>query len=467
MHVQLRRDKVPKLLGTVNNKPHATQDDHEDTIPTPPASNSTRSSGSGVKADEDPAEDIYADPVSEEEEPSIRVSTRVTEGCAKAEKPRFKDASYTGPQHHKQSSSFKLPAGGSSQSAGSKRSAASEDSSSESDGPIFSSQTSQKRQKPTANIHAAVIHVPKRSSQQQYGKRNNSSNERAAKSNVFREAQNPPAESHKSAQRATFKPARGADMFEFKGNHDSGPGFRATRELEGIPIPTNSSGSSPLSSALSYDTDDAVLDLLEGKTRAPLVSAKECPICGDEVDDTVREQFQDEFQQGTRLNYKWQQRLCRFHKQHEARRLWRERGYPAVEWDRLAARLRQRRHRDHLSRIIRGETVSHYRERLEQNLRTRNKTAMQTMKANDDRRRSSAGYYGPRGEKLMSVEYHYAQDPHSRLMISTGPTSSWQNSPGRSGSWRSKTDSSRRRACKEGCPDMSKRSWSPNLPSIL
>lgn len=163
--------------------------------------------------------------------------------------------------------------------------------------------------------------------------------------------------------------------------------------------------SSPLSSVLSdipedlpLDGDDEVeeLDLPEP---GRYISAVECPMCGNRVESSFKEEFEIEHCRGKRMTYKQQKQFCKAHKDRSAQQLWDERGYPRIDWDSLEHRLK--RHQAQIRDILNGTRKSYYRNQLEERVRSGNaKTAGKAFQS-EPAKGSNAGYYGSKGEKFM------------------------------------------------------------------
>lgn len=177
----LRRTNAAPLLRQVNNKPHATNKDHEeDSLPTPPASNSAGKKGAAnaaavKKNTHKKDEDIFAEPASssDEEDPAELPTLNKS---AETFKPS-KDLETV----KKPAATFKVPARTSPGSSNSKRSASNEDDDLSSDDKmVFSSQTTHSPNK-RARLAAAGnarragnIHAPQKKSSQTYGRRTKS-----------------------------------------------------------------------------------------------------------------------------------------------------------------------------------------------------------------------------------------------------------------------------------------------------
>ncbi|KAK4550231.1 hypothetical protein LTR36_003198 [Oleoguttula mirabilis] len=411
-----------RLLSTVNGKPHATQHDHHDPLPTPPPSNSTRRSGSQTKQEADEAqmkqeEDeayIAADPLSSDDEQSRAHASEFPSSKTSSSQDStagFRHIQVDGSGERKLgAAAFKLPAGISPTGTASKRNGASEHASSDSEAGVFSSQASSfsKRLKKAVpnNIHvpAAQHSKPKVGFKQtKYGlkaQRQRSRDEE--KAGGFQNSKQMKEEADAQDTKPAFQMPKGVrDMFEFgKGYNDGGEVSLGAADADGFAelSPSLSSLSSPPSSPGVEET--SALDLPDAGIYIPKI---DCAICGTRVELFLKQDFEDKFNKGRQLNYKWQQRFCRYHKQHSARELWKERGYPEIDWDGFRARLRKRKHTIHLKRIISGEVESVYRRQLQDMLRKGGtKTALQTLNDEDGKKGGSVGYYGPRGEKLMT-----------------------------------------------------------------
>lgn len=409
-----------RLLSQVNGKQHATQNDHHDLLPTPPPSNSTRSSGSQLKRDDSDI-DVLADPISSDDEPKNRtfqMPARIPASSAQKGGSGFKHVQVDGPGDakppgggFKYPSSMKSPAG----STGSKRSQDSEHASSDSEGGIFSSQwgsqSSFKRPKYIGNVHAPTTTTtkvrPASKPQQKYGKtaqrRQRSAEEQKAKG--FKRPKSVEAQQERKDKGATFRLPPGAFRFG-----DKEAGFQVPKTSAGdvafgaADTEAFDDGGSPYLSDLSSPPSSPGVEEVNAlglPAAGPYVPKSECTICGEQVELFLKQDFEDEYNKGKQLNFKWQQRFCRYHKQHTARLLWKERGYPEIDWDKLGQRIRSRKHSAHLRRVLNGETDSMYRKQLEETLKGRSKSLLQSVKDDPNKKGASVGYYGPRGEKLM------------------------------------------------------------------
>ncbi|EMC95265.1 hypothetical protein BAUCODRAFT_157740 [Baudoinia panamericana UAMH 10762] len=404
---QLPRRSAP-LLRKVKGKSHASDDDHEvdatfgaNQLPTPSSTNSARSAtdSSRLKVVDDI--DIYADPISSDDEhqtgfqnaPSLPSSTAPGAGSPTCKRigPLVGPISERSDLRSQRLSTRSPP-----QSSGNKRSitAASEHPSSESDEMAVDWMMGSQSKKPKMSAYTANVHAQPRVKTVQYGGKAQKQRSRDAvqkKKAGFKHI--PPVEETTNAAKPAFKrPTVTSDMFMFgadaafkqPGQHDSVSGHHEDD-----------------SSSLSDYPDSPQLVNVEVRCAAP--RSPECAICGDAVMPSLREDFEDQHGlRGVAFTYKWQQRFCRYHKLHHARDVWEQRGFPDIDWDGLPTRLKQRKHTTHIKRVISGEIESSFRREWEAKVKKGARSLQQAADDDDGARRASAGYYGPRGEKLMS-----------------------------------------------------------------
>lgn len=131
-----------------------------------------------------------------------------------------------------------------------------------------------------------------------------------------------------------------------------------------------------------------------------------CPLCAEQVDEKLLQQFSN----GERMKLVRQVRFCRMHNKVSAQKIWDERGYPAVDWASLQARIDG--HHDFLKSIIMG-TRSHFGDLLQENIRTGQARTLLTTKDY-----LTPGYYGLRG---MSVMTETVTDVFSNLLRKRAP----------------------------------------------
>jgi hypothetical protein len=417
----LRRGGAPPLLRQVNNKPHATHEDHEpDSLPTPPASNSTGKNGAIrgsaiVKRNVNKKdEDIFADPASSSDEddatelPTANKTTsfKHTKQLDAATKPAAR------------ASTFKVPAGVSPESTGSKRSASNEDNDlSSDDKAIFSSQTAHSPNKrarliAAGNVRRAGgnIHAPAKKSSQTYGgpKKVLTSKDRKAqqsKTSGFKAAKGLDLVAAKP-KGPTFKAAKGVDMFAFGESEQDKPQFKEPGG--GVPDSPDLSELSELDSDVE-EVDPRTLNLPTPKEYRPSV---ECQGCGKSVPLLLKQEFEDRYNHGKALGYKRWAWFCDHHKKEDARQVWRERGYPDIKWESFDKRLRG--HHDRLVAVLEKRTPSVYRARLQKLVDSgmTRRAAYNPGDSDDSELEIKPGYYGPKGEKLMTEHIlgHFADE---------------------------------------------------------
>ncbi|KAF2858722.1 hypothetical protein K470DRAFT_278295 [Piedraia hortae CBS 480.64] len=153
-------------------------------------------------------------------------------------------------------------------------------------------------------------------------------------------------------------------------------------------------------------------------------NAEPCPICGVVVPSSIREQFNLQTSLPLAQNthtYRRQQRFCRFHKQHTARELWAERSYPTIDFTGLSTRLAKQRHNIHLRRVLSATKQSVFREMLEEVSGGSNRSLVHAMKDGGHGRgviSPGAGYYGPKGQRIMAEYVLNAYSVQVRNLVS-------------------------------------------------
>jgi hypothetical protein len=413
-----------KLLRTVGGKPHSSDADHADPLPTPPASDSTRSSMPETTIDAD-EEDIFRDPESSEDEqetaskPSsadgFRTAATVDVRTQRVQPSTFKTAVQVetldggGNVRRSQRSGFKQPQSTveldqtTQHSASTKRTFQQprtvespdttsgthgnpdQQSNSDDDAMFFSSQGSSKRHK---NLHAVPSYGKK--DRQQRRRREEASSQRAKRLEQEAKA--------KAQVKPTFAKPKSFDMFEF----GQQPQWRHSMDVQANPINTTTDlPSSPTSSLSSAPSDIETQDItsLALPEVGPYIPLVECTICHKHVNRFLREDFESEFALQGQISFKWQKRFCTYHKQSEGREQWEERQYPHIEWSGLEKRMR--RHRSHLLAVVNGKRNSAHKAKLETEQKEGYKTIVQAQNSDLAKRRACVGYYGPQGEKAM------------------------------------------------------------------
>ena len=375
--VQLTRHARP-LLTRVEGKTHATQDDHVNGLPTPASTCSSSRSPHFAEH-----EDINRSPKSTPEPDVVTTSTVPPERHSTFKVSRDIERSVPKPTR---AATFKKPAAITPAETATKRAS----SPISSDGDTLWHESRRKKQK-TFQV-PTNIHAPRRKKEVTYGRKPLGSSQDAGKSAKFRAVRNGDVKTPDTKPaRSVFKIAKGADMFEFgqsafRAPHSSAETIERREGLGNVLSTENS----PLSSAPRSSPTDA-----------EKATSSECAICGQNYDPRLKEDFEDQFMKGRPiLNYKWQQRFCRWHKEHDARLLRVERGYPDIDWEKLENRMRT--HHTHLIAVMSGAKSSYHRGQLSQRLKERSRTTMQALDNDGEVRQGAlAGYYGPMGERIM------------------------------------------------------------------
>ncbi|KAL8876668.1 MAG: hypothetical protein Q9198_005176 [Flavoplaca austrocitrina] len=135
--------------------------------------------------------------------------------------------------------------------------------------------------------------------------------------------------------------------------------------------------SSSLSSAPDVEELDAI-DYQDEVLKAQRSSSpkSKCPLCKR----SVSRLFLDEFSSTGFLNLRQQAKFCKAHNIHSAREMWRERGYPSLEWQELQARLPT--YGDDLVGVLNNTRTSFYRNVLDEQVKSGKRTAKQLMMGN-------------------------------------------------------------------------------------
>jgi hypothetical protein len=419
----LRRTNAPPLLRQVNNKPHATQQDHEeeDSLPTPPASNNNRKNGieTAIKVKKNTVkkdEDIFAEPASSSDEDDAAELPTTSKSATFKPSKQFEAAKKPATS----TSTFKIPAARNSPgSSNSKRSASNEDDDLSSDDKmVFSSQTMHSPNKRVrlaaagnarlagGNIHA----LPKKSSQTYSKKKILTAKDRTsqkAKAAGFKVAKGPNVVAAKP-QGPTFKAAKGADMFAFGQAEKEVPQFQESRGAV--------SDSPELSELSDPDSDVEEVDpkTLGLPTPKEYIPSVDCKGCGKQVPLLLKQEFEDKYNHGKVLTYKKWSWFCDHHKREDARQVWQERGYPNIKWESFEKRLQA--HYDRLLAVLERRATSIYRDRLQKRVdsgSTRSAAAAYNPGSSDDSDLEiKPGYYGSKGEKLMTEHIlgHFADE---------------------------------------------------------
>ncbi|KAF7195283.1 hypothetical protein HII31_03489 [Pseudocercospora fuligena] len=258
-----------------------------------------------------------------------------------------------------------------------------------------------KKAKTLRNVHAGSkqtktkpkvdIFMPKSSSQQsQYGK------EAAMKQKIAEK------QFQKSEAAALKQKAKTSPMKKFKMVEALDYGLTASSQATSA---VQTSQTSPGAEVEGSGIDDSPLteiseDEMEEIDLSEEVPTVKCGHCGEALKRSLLEDFQDEVLRGRELTYKWQKRFCRWHQQQNAEAQWRERGYPEIDWKQLP--LRMHAHDSFLKDIVNDQVDSHYRDELKNKSKKSRKDLEHVITGHDSRGGASMGYYGPKGEKMIT-----------------------------------------------------------------
>lgn len=154
---------------------------------------------------------------------------------------------------------------------------------------------------------------------------------------------------------------------------------------------TSSLSSAPAIEELdALDFHDEVL-----KAHPPSSPKSKCPLCKESVSRLFLEEF---FSSGN-LNVRQQARFCTAHKRRSAQEVWRDKGYPSIEWKEFQARLPK--YGDAMIGVLNGTRRSFYRNVLEDQVKSGKRTAKQFMMGGDDQQSLKMGYYGTKGQQIL------------------------------------------------------------------
>ncbi|KAF2217628.1 hypothetical protein CERZMDRAFT_80341 [Cercospora zeae-maydis SCOH1-5] len=137
-----------------------------------------------------------------------------------------------------------------------------------------------------------------------------------------------------------------------------------------------------------------------------------CTICDERIRRMLKEEFEDEVLKDRVWSYRWQQRFCTWHKRRTVSELWKERGYPEIDWNDL--RKRMRKHDKFLSDVLHDRVESHHREKLKD--QSKHGRSRQKDIVAEGNSKFTMGYYGPRGERRVNdyIMNRFADDLRKR-----------------------------------------------------
>ncbi|KAF2234497.1 hypothetical protein EV356DRAFT_532807 [Viridothelium virens] len=170
-------------------------------------------------------------------------------------------------------------------------------------------------------------------------------------------------------------------------------------------------------SPLSSPPGSSILEYAEDSLDFPVTSSQishdspyaVCPVCDEPVDRS----FLDEFANyASRMSIHRQTLFCHAHKRRSAMEEYRIAGYPEIDWNTLPGRLQL--HHEHINNVLDRKEDSWYRKRLEEWAKSgKQRTLRQTAIATNDEsslHKFVPGYYGTKGARLMieSIINHFS-----------------------------------------------------------
>ncbi|KAL2871067.1 RTC4 family protein [Aspergillus lucknowensis] len=183
-------------------------------------------------------------------------------------------------------------------------------------------------------------------------------------------------------------------------------GFRVPPEIPEFPasassfsVPTSSApgpeimdsdDDSPLSSAVSCASLEIPTNNEDDVQEEYL-----CPMCKESVDPGLLIMFRAQPRQRIRD----QQVFCDSHKQSSAEKVWKEKGYPTIDWEGFDERIQS--HFDDLEKIMVPDSGSYYWNVLDTTLKSGKAKNFRLTLDGDGLEMMSCGYYGTRGSGKM------------------------------------------------------------------
>ena len=156
-----------------------------------------------------------------------------------------------------------------------------------------------------------------------------------------------------------------------------------------------SSNSSALSTPLSSPTLDALQLNSDALFDQPERYTYRCPMCQSLI-PTGMQLLQAE--EKDRMTMREQAAFCRRHKRFDSEKLWKERGYPEINWESLDIRLSK--FHSQLRSLLSGRSRSWFRTTIEEGMSGGQRTLLQSLKSGSGHS-FAPGYYGARGARIM------------------------------------------------------------------
>lgn len=199
----------------------------------------------------------------------------------------------------------------------------------------------------------------------------------------------------KDVENSSFREPRGGEDSNSSFSH----GPYMMEEYEAMLLDDDSPLSSPTSSTCEQMSQLDEFTTKEKRQPSPSRQAL-CPICRKEVDWASLELFKAKPKQRIRE----QVMFCESHKLRSAMDLWRDRGYPNIDWDGLEERVES--YFPELEKILVPGAFSYYRNILSTSFAP-GKARNSRVRLDDDKtlETMTCGYYGTRGATKMYVVY--------------------------------------------------------------
>lgn len=455
---QLRRNG-PRLLKTVSGKPHASSDEHDETSQT-----SQKVKGSTSEMTE---EDIYAEPISSDEEaqpppPRSQTSETYTSSKGKRNARATSKPLGTNSKRIQKSRKIQIPRTGSFEKGRAHKASSQGEDEKENggDSPASSAEKRKvdegfgfgmeyggpKRQKTTPITTCSNIHAGSSSttySKKAYGKKASTAYSDAWKNPPpTKESRDSDLDAQLDKIMRTANPQTSTSAIP---NSPSSPAkaprtnllasLGAYKQPSSDPTnidPNGSATSSPLSSQPAEEPagPSDTLQTLEQDV-ADLPSDDEdsiCAICQGTVDPAHSAEFW-KYRTRTVRN---QTLFCKEHKHRSAQTEYEARGFPDIDWSALPERVRKLR--PELVKLLRNETdeESEYRKRHTAKLLSGKAAALPSRRKDKkpeelesemftDGASGSTGFYGPRGKRIMMETITSELSDEIREVSSTDP----------------------------------------------
>ncbi|KAM5443702.1 hypothetical protein MferCBS31731_001476 [Microsporum ferrugineum] len=196
-----------------------------------------------------------------------------------------------------------------------------------------------------------------------------------------------------SSQTYTSKGPKFKDLASFMEAHTSIPASSAREhypDLLDFSDEFEVASLSSISSSFSAHIPAEVQEGIDRRTAAVTV----CPVCEIPVDAELFKSFKSMEKMGQ------QSRFCFLHRRKTAEEQWKERRYPAIDWESFKERIENQFSK--LESILSPESDSVYRKILKSSARDRNQQGnFRFSITNSELEKISTGYYGARGARNM------------------------------------------------------------------